>query len=158
MHFQSGVLPLSLIFKGVWKVGAGGHQYFCFSKRVTRCVLFLPYFDKIFLRFRSSGSTPLRVYATYTRLSSIMIHVTLHSSDKKHTIPITINFPMSLPPSPCYSLFMLTSRIRMFFSYNKPVIIITEHTSFHSDFRDRIFPKLVFKKSLNDFFQRLHSV
>jgi hypothetical protein len=31
-----------------------------------------------------------------------------------------------------------------------------EQTSFHSDFRDRIFPKLV--KSLSDFFQRLHSV
>jgi hypothetical protein len=52
MHFQSGVLPLSLIFKGGGRV----HQYFWFSKWVRLCVLFLSYFDKIFLRLRSSGS------------------------------------------------------------------------------------------------------
>jgi hypothetical protein len=52
MHYQNGVRLLSLIFKG----GGKGPPIFLVSKRMRRCVLFLPYFDKIFLRFRSSGS------------------------------------------------------------------------------------------------------
>jgi hypothetical protein len=50
MHFQSGVLPLSLIFKGGGRV----QQYFWFSKRVSRCLLFLPILTKY-----SWGSDPL---------------------------------------------------------------------------------------------------
>lgn len=89
----------------------------------------------------------------HTRLFSPMN--TLHSSGYITQLQSRSTFQCLFSLAHATRFFMLTSQIRMFFSYNTSMIFITEQTYFHGSFRNRIFPKEV--KSV-DFFQRLDLV